>query len=61
MDDIKNALIRLIALIGIFTLTAFIAYITMVKAWGLEIKSWPWFITGYVASFIVMGLVSIFK
>ncbi|WP_227105166.1 hypothetical protein [Chromobacterium rhizoryzae] len=42
-----KAFAALFALIGLFATS----YFSMVYAWGLEVKSWPALIAGYVALF----------
>jgi hypothetical protein len=44
MNETLNAFRKLLLVIFGLALTILFSYLSLTKGWGLEVKSWPWFI-----------------
>lgn len=53
----EPVMMKFLAALIVITLMFVVGYFTMVYGWGLEVKSWPWIIGGYVAAALAPGLV----
>lgn len=57
-DELSNLLAKFIAGLALLAGSLFIQYIAMTKAWGVELKSLPWFIATALASGVLVALMT---
>ena len=58
MNDAGTAIARLIAILTVWGLAIWVGYLTMVNAWGLELKSLGWLVGGSLLSALLLIVMS---
>lgn len=58
MDDLSTVLAKALAALFLLACALGISYLQMVYAWGLELKSFGWFIGTSLLSGVVVSIIS---